>query len=313
MSETNDMAENGIESATGSERRESGAKDFVMDAKMSNADNDLLSDAQSETAGSSGCIGRQADDADSGSVLESAGIGNGTSADDGRKRFADEDDDDGHPASAKGPNTAPTRPEYVDFCVDDFPGGLESCLEAILMVADQPQQVTDLARVLALDEDEVRAALESMQREYDGDESRNLAPRGFELRHTALGWQFGNRAVFEPVVSAFVTDGQMARLSQAALEALAIVAYKQPVTRAQIAAIRGVNSDGVVRALSVRGLIREDGADSDSRAAFLVTTGLFLEKMGLESLDQLPELAPFMPAASDVVNQAEETSGPTVN
>ncbi|WEV70072.1 SMC-Scp complex subunit ScpB [Bifidobacterium sp. ESL0775] len=186
---------------------------------------------------------------------------------------------------------------------------MESCLEAILMVADQPQQAADLARVLALDEGEVTKALESMQREYDGDESRNLAPRGFELRHTARGWQYGNRAVFEPVVSAFVTDGQMARLSQAALEALAIVAYKQPVTRAQIAAIRGVNSDGVVRALSVRGLIREEGTDEDSRAALLVTTGLFLEKMGLESLDQLPELAPFMPAASDVVNQAESRGG----
>ncbi|WEV64928.1 SMC-Scp complex subunit ScpB [Bifidobacterium sp. ESL0732] len=208
---------------------------------------------------------------------------------------------------AEGSDAAPTRPEYVDFSVEDFPGGLESCLEAILMVADQPQQAVDMARVLALDEDEVTSALESMQREYDGDEARNLAPRGFELRHTARGWQYGNRAVFEPVVSAFVTDGQMARLSQAALEALAIVAYKQPVTRAQIAAIRGVNSDGVVRALSVRGLIREEGTDPDSRAALLVTTGLFLEKMGLESLDQLPELAPFMPAASDVVNEAENT------
>nr|WP_280925136.1 SMC-Scp complex subunit ScpB [Bifidobacterium sp. ESL0784] len=209
-------------------------------------------------------------------------------------------------ASALGPDEPSTRPEYVDFSVEDFPGGLESCLEAILMVADQPQQAGDMARVLAVDEGEVTAALESMQREYDGDESRNLAPRGFELRHTARGWQYGNRAVFEPVVSAFVTDGQMARLSQAALEALAIVAYKQPITRAQIAAIRGVNSDGVVRALNVRGLIREEGADPDSRAALLVTTGLFLEKMGLESLDQLPELAPFMPKASDVVSQAEK-------
>lgn len=212
--------------------------------------------------------------------------------------------DDVRRISLAVPDAPSTRPEYVDFCVDDFPGGLQSCLEAILMVADQPQQAADLARVLAVDEDQVTAALQAMQREYDGDATRDLAPRGFELRHTARGWQYGNRAVFEPVVSAFVTDGQMARLSQAALEALAIVAYKQPVTRAQIAAIRGVNSDGVVRALNVRGLIREEGADPDSRAAFLVTTGLFLEKMGLESLDQLPELAPFMPAADDVVNQA---------
>ncbi|MDF7664115.1 SMC-Scp complex subunit ScpB [Bifidobacterium sp. ESL0763] len=205
-----------------------------------------------------------------------------------------------------GKADARSRPEYVDFSVDDFPGGLRSCLEAILMVADQPQQAGDLARVLALDEGQVASELEAMAREYDGDEAHGLAPRGFELRHTARGWQYGNRAVFEPVVSAFVTDGQMARLSQAALEALAIVAYKQPVTRAQIAAIRGVNSDGVVRALNVRGLIREEGADPDSRAALLVTTGLFLEKMGLESLDQLPQLAPFMPEPGDIVNQARD-------
>lgn len=189
-----------------------------------------------------------------------------------------------------------TRPEYVDFSVDDFPGGLRACLEAVLMVADQPQQAGDLARVLALDEPVVADALESLRCRYEDER------RGFELRHTARGWQFANRAVFEPVVSAFVTDGQTARLSQAALEALAIIAYKQPVTRAQVAAIRGVNSDGVIRSLAVRGLIREDGVDPDSRAALLVTSGLFLEKMGLDSLDQLPSLAPFLPDSAAAVS-----------
>ena len=111
------------------------------------------------------------------------------------------------------------------------------------------------------------------------------------------------------MVSAFVTDGQTARLSQAALEALAIVAYKQPVTRAQIAAIRGVNSDGVIRSLTVRGLVREEGTDPDSRAALLVTSGLFLEKMGLESLDQLPSLAPFMPSSESAMREAEDRVG----
>lgn len=113
--------------------------------------------------------------------------------------------------------------------------------------------------------------------------------------------------MFEPVVSAFVTDGQTARLSQAALEALAIIAYRQPITRAQIAAIRGVNSDGVIRALIVRGLIREEGIEEESRAALLVTSPLFLEKMGLSSLEQLPELAPFLP---DSVGAALESGGP---
>ncbi|OZG67429.1 SMC-Scp complex subunit ScpB [Bifidobacterium eulemuris] len=196
-------------------------------------------------------------------------------------------------------NTDGSRPEYVDFTVDDFPGGLNACVEAILMVADQPQQTGDLARVLAVDEDVVEQALEALRDGYEAER------RGFELRHTARGWQFANRLEFEPVVSAFVTDGQTARLSQAALEALAIVAYKQPVTRAQIAAIRGVNSDGVIRSLTVRGLVREEGTDPDSRAALLVTSGLFLEKMGLDSLDQLPSLAPFMPSPESALREVQ--------
>ncbi len=193
-----------------------------------------------------------------------------------------------------------TRPEYVDFTVEDFPGGLAACLEAILMVADQPQQVDDLARVLAVGKAAVEQALTALREDYE------RQPRGFELRCTARGWQYANRAEFEPVVSAFVTDGQAARLSQAALEALAVVAYRQPVTRAQIAAIRGVNSDGVVRSLLVRGLVREDGVDPESRAALLATSPLFLENMGLDSIEQLPSLAPFMPDMVDVVRQSED-------
>ena len=114
-----------------------------------------------------------------------------------------------------------THPEYVDFAVDDFPGGLPACLEAILMVADQPQTATELARILALDRNTVEEALRALHDDYEGDESRDIRPRGFELRRTARGWQFASRAAFEPVVSSFVTDGQTARLSQAALEALA--------------------------------------------------------------------------------------------
>ena len=187
-----------------------------------------------------------------------------------------------------------TRPEYVDFSVEDFPGGLASCLEAILMVVDQPQSAGDMARVLALGEHEVLEALECLRDSYANEN------RGFALQCTARGWRFVNRAEFEPVVAAFVTDGQTARLSQAALEALAIVAYRQPFTRAQVAAIRGVNSDGVIRSLAVRGLIRENGVDPDSRAALLVTSELFLERMGLDSLDDLPSLAPFLPDVSEV-------------
>ena len=121
-----------------------------------------------------------------------------------------------------------THPEYVDFTVDDFPGGLPACLEAILMVADQPQTATELARILALDRNTVEEALQSLHDDYEGDESRDIRPRGFELRRTARGWQFASRAAFEPVVSSFVTDGQTARLSQAALEALLDLLGVQP-------------------------------------------------------------------------------------
>ncbi len=199
-----------------------------------------------------------------------------------------------------------TRPEYVDFTVDDFPGGLPACLEAILMVSDQPQTATELARILALDRNTVEGALQALHDDYEGDESRDIRPRGFELRRTARGWQFASRAAFEPVVSSFVTDGQTARLSQAALEALAIVAYRQPVTRAQVAAIRGVNSDGVIRSLTVRGLIKEDGVDPESRAALLVTSESFLDQMGLKSLDELPSLAPFLPPVAEMTQSKSE-------
>ena len=174
------------------------------------------------------------------------------------------------------------------------------------MVADQPQTATELARILALDRNTVEGALQALHDDYEGDESRGIRPRGFELRRTARGWQFASRAAFEPVVSSFVTDGQTARLSQAALEALAIVAYRQPVTRAQVAAIRGVNSDGVIRSLTVRGLIKEDGVDPESRAALLVTSESFLDQMGLKSLDELPSLAPFLPPVAEMTQSKSE-------
>ncbi|MFT8703890.1 SMC-Scp complex subunit ScpB [Bifidobacterium aquikefiricola] len=197
-----------------------------------------------------------------------------------------------------------TRPEYVDFDVNDFPGGLKACLEAILMVADQPQHGDDLARVLAVEPSDVAEALHELTDSYEAAASPH--PHGFTLRHTARGWQFVNRREFESVVAAFVTHGQTARLSQAALEALAIIAYKQPMTRAQVASIRGVNSDGVLRSLLIRGLIRENGIDEDTRGALLVTTAYFLEKIGLDSLEQLPALAPFLPNATNALKSEDD-------
>lgn len=177
--------------------------------------------------------------------------------------------------------------------VDDFPGGLAACLESVLMVTDHPVTEDSLASVLDVDADRVRVTLESLRDEYDGGEG--LPRRGFELRHTVRGWRLASRRSFDPIVESFVSDGRTARLSQAAMETLAIVAYKQPITRAQVAAIRGVNSDGVIRSLTLHGLIGERGIDPDSHAALLVTTDVFLEKMGLDGLGQLPSLAPFLP------------------
>lgn len=192
------------------------------------------------------------------------------------------------------------------WSVDDFPGGLLSCLEALLMVSDEPLSVADIARIVQVDEPDVQTALEQLRAEYDGD-GQGARMRGFTLRCMSSGWQFASRAQFEPVVSRLVQDGQVSRLSQAALEALAIVAYQQPVTRAQVAAIRGVNSDGVLRSLSVRGLIREEGVDSESRASLLVTSALFLDKLGLGSLSQLPSLAPFLPqSVADMEPEARD-------
>ncbi|MBT1172196.1 SMC-Scp complex subunit ScpB [Bifidobacterium sp. MA2] len=183
---------------------------------------------------------------------------------------------------------------------DRFPGGLGACLEAILMAAGEPQHAGDLARALGVDEKAVTGALERLQASYE------TAGHGFELRRTARGWRFASRVEFEPVVAAFVTDGQSVRLSQAAMETLAVIAYRQPVTRARVSSIRGVNCDGVVRSLLVRGLVREDGVDEESRASRLVTTDLFLEKMGVESLDDLPSLAPFLPEADEVLEEVAE-------
>lgn len=177
-----------------------------------------------------------------------------------------------------------------------FPGGLDACLEAMLMAAEGPQQSGTLARILHTGEQQVTEALERMRETYAAEN------RGFELRHTVRGWQYASRAEFEPVVAAVVTDGQSARLSHAALEALAIIAYRQPVTRARVAAVRGVNCDGVIRTLILRDLVREEGTDPDSHAALLVTTPLFLEYMGMDSLDELPPLAPFMPPVEEAVH-----------
>jgi segregation and condensation protein B len=162
-------------------------------------------------------------------------------------------------------------------------------LEAILLVVDEPVSEVVLAQVLQTPQAEVRAQLEALAGEYVA------SGRGFELREVAGGWRFYTSSAYASVVERFVVDGQQARLTQAALETLAVVAYRQPVSRARVSAVRGVNVDGVIRTLVSRGLIEECGTDLESGALLYRTTSYFLERLGLGSLDDLPPLAPYLP------------------
>jgi len=166
---------------------------------------------------------------------------------------------------------------------------LEAALEAVLMVADQPLPARDLAAAVGHPEPAVEIALAGLAAGYDAD------GRGFELRHLGGGWRYYTREECAAAVERFVLEGQQARLTQAGLETLAVVAYRQPVTRGRVSAIRGVNVDGVMRTLLARGLVEEAGIEPASGAIRYRTSDLFLEKMGLDGLDQLPELAPYLP------------------
>ncbi|MFC0860795.1 SMC-Scp complex subunit ScpB [Sphaerimonospora cavernae] len=176
---------------------------------------------------------------------------------------------------------------------------LRPALEAILMVVDEPVAEVTLAQVLERPTIEIGAALRDLSEEYIA------AGRGFDLREVAGGWRFYTRAECAPLVERFVRDGQTARLTQAALETLAVVAYRQPVSRARVAAIRGVNSDGVIRTLTARGLVEEAGTDPESQAVLYRTTSYFLERLGLRSLDELPELAPFLPDDVEIFEEKQ--------
>ena len=178
---------------------------------------------------------------------------------------------------------------------------LHPALEAVLMVADQPLEVTAMAVVLGYPTNEVTDALHTLAAQYVAD------GRGFELREIGGGWRFYTRAEFAPVVEAFLLDGQQARLTQAALETLAVVAYRQPVSRARVSAIRGVNVDGVMRTLLNRGLVEDAGTDRETGAHLYRTSSYFLERIGIGSLDELPELAPFIPDLGDL--DLEESMG----
>ena len=186
------------------------------------------------------------------------------------------------------------------------PVELRPALEALLIVADEPLDEPTLAAAVDHPVEAVTQALADLVREYDEDR------RGFELRHVAGGWRYYTREELAGVVERFVLDGQQARLTQAALETLAVVAYQQPVSRSRVSAIRGVNVDGVMRTLLTRGLVEEAGNDAETGAHLYRTTSYFLERIGIGSLDELPELAPFLPGIEDLDDEQEVAAVPRV-
>ncbi|WP_314644544.1 SMC-Scp complex subunit ScpB [Rothia mucilaginosa] len=217
---------------------------------------------------------------------------------------------------AGGPSTAPSvavDAEAEFSKVEAIPGGVKSAIEAILAVAEAPVSVRELSAALIVSERAVEHALDQLYREYNGEESGygedenrvTPEPRGFQLRNIAGGWKLYARDDFAPWVARFVTRSKSATLSKPAYETLAVIAYQQPVTRARVASIRGVNADAAIRQLLQRQLIREAGREAGSGATLYETTELLLAKLGLNSLEELPALAPFLPDDTEAAVLAE--------
>ena len=190
---------------------------------------------------------------------------------------------DNEPPTPDEPGSGPVPPPLGDGM------SLAAALEAVLFVVDAPVAVSALAAAFQRPGPDLEAGLISLQ------ESLDARGSGLELRRVASGVRLYTRPDYAPWVTSFLLEGQRSRLSQAALETLAVIAYRQPVTRAKISAIRGVNVDSVVRTLTSRGLIAETETDPDTGGGLYCTTDLFLEKMGLQSLAELPSLAPMLP------------------
>ncbi|BBZ39385.1 SMC-Scp complex subunit ScpB [Mycobacterium conspicuum] len=179
------------------------------------------------------------------------------------------------------------------------PEELGSVLEALLLVVDTPVTVEALASAIEQPVYRVTAKLEALAEELTARDS------GIDLRKTSEGWRLYTRARFAPYVEKLLLDGARTKLTRAALETLAVVAYRQPVTRARVSAVRGVNVDAVMRTLLARGLITEAGTDDDTGAVTFATTELFLERLGLASLAELPDIAPLLPDVDTIEDLSE--------
>lgn len=201
------------------------------------------------------------------------------------------------------PSEAPET--QIAFDLSDFAGGARGAIEAVLMVIDEPVTELSLASALELPVQEVVGHLHALAADYDA------SNRGFAIKEIAGGWRVYSRSEYAPVVEKFLLDGQHAKLTQAALETLAVIAYRQPIARSRVSSIRGVNVDGVFRTLLTRGLIEprsfpdEDSGAGENGATLYGTTSYFLQRLGLGSLDELPALAPYLPEV-DVLDELAE-------
>ncbi len=202
---------------------------------------------------------------------------------------------------ATDPGTDVTGPYAAPPALDD--AELGAVLEALLLVVDAPVSPTTLAETTEQPTGRIEAKLRAMADELG---ARDI---GIDLREAGGGWRLYTRARFAPYVERLLLDGARSKLTRAALETLAVVAYRQPVTRARVAAVRGVNVDAVVRTLVARGLVIEAGSDPDTGAVTFATTELFLERLGLSSLQDLPDIAPLLPDIDliDDMSQSLET------
>jgi segregation and condensation protein B len=185
-----------------------------------------------------------------------------------------------------------TQTDSAELSQDD----LASALEAILMITDVPVSLVALATALEQPVNVIRDAVIAIRNNYDGVDGGK--PRGFELREVGAGWRIFVRQDFDWAVKMFIANENPTKLSQAALETLAVIAYKQPISRGQVASIRAVNVDGVVRTLLNRGLITELYTDSETGAVNFGTSDLMLELLGINSLDELPQISPYLPDAN---------------
>ena len=188
--------------------------------------------------------------------------------------------------------------DAVDTSAEPRPD-LRAVLEALLLVVDIPATEAQLAQAANVEASDVSEVLRAWQSELDE------AGSGMDLRSTVEGWRLYTRREFAPYVERLLLDGARAKLSRAALETLAVIAYRQPVTRARVSAVRGVNVDGVVRTLAARGLIVEAGNDPDTGGLLYRTTELFLDRMGLSGIEELPDIAPLLPDI-DVVDEMSD-------